>query len=566
MITYYNPYELYHHGIKGQKWGVRRFQNRNGDLTQAGKKRYDNPYELYHHGIKGMRWGVRRFQNRDGTYTPLGQRRRSEGNPEYERVPRDYTKAKRIAKGVAKGVGIAALVSVGTIAAASILTGPAGQKAISTISKNLSNPQTKERIASSVKRKALRTTGAMVDGAMSAIGGLAAAALVAKIGTSTKKGQIASRATSEGVRELTRTNFRNANFSGSKIDKNSKEYQNLFKNQNGGIRSEDERKKIKGWVNDGLSIDQIQKKIDEELTHSDELFHHGIKGQKWGVRRFQNKDGSLKPAGEKRYYGHNTSDSSGPSKASSSSSSSEKTKKPGLFSPDNPNAERNKKIAKAVAITAGVAAASVAAFCVAKKVNSGMEEASKLLSNEETRKHMLEEARYHRDSMKDLMDHDRVKKIDTKYGADVIRDATLRKDKALLNQKEWNLNLAQQHYNTAKKQLEEGRADKRIGKYISKVEATRERNKQKAEQQSKGKEFQQAQYLLKQVAYLQGLGNSNMYSNNRNTNLDNARKGREQLEKLAQNPSIASMLKSYASSVNLPGMRELADDILRKGA
>lgn len=37
------------------------------------------------------------------------------------------------------------------------------------------------------------------------------------------------------------------------------------------------------------------------LISEEELRHHGIKGQKWGVRRFQNKDGSLKPAGMKRY-------------------------------------------------------------------------------------------------------------------------------------------------------------------------------------------------------------------------------------------------------------------------
>lgn len=32
-----------------------------------------------------------------------------------------------------------------------------------------------------------------------------------------------------------------------------------------------------------------------------ELMHHGIKGMKWGIRRFQRKDGSLTPAGKKRY-------------------------------------------------------------------------------------------------------------------------------------------------------------------------------------------------------------------------------------------------------------------------
>lgn len=36
-----------------------------------------------------------------------------------------------------------------------------------------------------------------------------------------------------------------------------------------------------------------------------ELYHHGIKGMRWGVRRYQNKDGSLTPQGKKK-YGKNT--------------------------------------------------------------------------------------------------------------------------------------------------------------------------------------------------------------------------------------------------------------------
>lgn len=35
-----NHNELYHVGVKGMKWGVRRYQNKDGSLTDAGKKRY----------------------------------------------------------------------------------------------------------------------------------------------------------------------------------------------------------------------------------------------------------------------------------------------------------------------------------------------------------------------------------------------------------------------------------------------------------------------------------------------------------------------------------------------
>lgn len=36
------------------------------------------------------------------------------------------------------------------------------------------------------------------------------------------------------------------------------------------------------------------------MTTNGELFHWGVKGMKWGVRRYQNKDGSLTPRGRKR--------------------------------------------------------------------------------------------------------------------------------------------------------------------------------------------------------------------------------------------------------------------------
>lgn len=40
-MRYLTEQELYHHGILGQKWGVRRFQNQDGSYTAAGKARYD---------------------------------------------------------------------------------------------------------------------------------------------------------------------------------------------------------------------------------------------------------------------------------------------------------------------------------------------------------------------------------------------------------------------------------------------------------------------------------------------------------------------------------------------
>ena len=37
------------------------------------------------------------------------------------------------------------------------------------------------------------------------------------------------------------------------------------------------------------------------IRPDDELYHYGVLGMKWGVHRYQNKDGSLTAAGKKRY-------------------------------------------------------------------------------------------------------------------------------------------------------------------------------------------------------------------------------------------------------------------------
>lgn len=67
-----NPKFIAHHGIKGQKWGIRRYQNEDGSYTEEGKRRYgiynydkENRSKLY--SETGRLGSARRFSDAKAT-------------------------------------------------------------------------------------------------------------------------------------------------------------------------------------------------------------------------------------------------------------------------------------------------------------------------------------------------------------------------------------------------------------------------------------------------------------------------------------------------------------------
>lgn len=81
--------------------------------------------ELYHHGIKGQRWGVRRYRNKDGTLTSDGKKRYNENQKSNKK--RKLSTKQKVTIGVAAGT--ATLAVVGGIAYSKYIKSKAGEMA-----------------------------------------------------------------------------------------------------------------------------------------------------------------------------------------------------------------------------------------------------------------------------------------------------------------------------------------------------------------------------------------------------------------------------------------------------
>ena len=271
---------------------------------------------LYHYGIKGQKWGRRRYQNPDGTLTAEGKKRYDDDGPNESR----NETGKKIAKGLAAGaaVGLAAYAMYNPKSRKLILDMAGKTMAQVKATTEKAAPVVKEHLKKLGKNtitnlgQASEKVGkAMTDAALASMGTIAVAKLTDKLATTDadseqvrNKNKIILDTAKAGIEAATKANGggSNNNSSGNKggsvgaeitnaigapskkpIDKQTSDWQNLFKDSNGNQRDSDTRATIKSMASAGYDIDQISnylKQVDNgTIKHSyddvkDELYYY----------------------------------------------------------------------------------------------------------------------------------------------------------------------------------------------------------------------------------------------------------------------------------------------------
>ena len=317
-MDYLQIRELYHDGIKGMKWGIRRYQNYDGTLTEEGRRRYNPRYrEDRANGsvpIKDEKDGNYYYKNKDGDkilyktrseqlsdteLTDLNRRVQQENKlaaeissaydpPEYKGPKADqaFRDASKLTKDISESL-------------------PKGNGRV--IKKNYSNLSDQE-LRDRINRLQLEDNYGRLTGDTKYV----------------KSG-------SEKARDFLQTAGALLAITGSAV---------ALANTIADMQD----KKM-------LRMQQSMRQSDILDENENTLEHHGILGMKWGIRRYQNEDGTLTAEGQARYGGKTHVDELSDEEKADLQEAGRK--------------DRNKKIAIGVGVAA--AAVTVGAAWLAKR-------------------------------------------------------------------------------------------------------------------------------------------------------------------------------------------------------
>jgi hypothetical protein len=316
---------LCHYGIKGQKWGLRRFQNKDGSLKAAGRKRYaDDGGSEAPAKRKGMSASTKKkLMVGAGIALATAATIYAIENPNVVKMPLSAAKklatesnAAKAVSNVLKNSRTIDLMKKGAVKSASALK-TAATKASPAVGTFLKNSGSKTMTA--LKASGSRVGNAMLDAALLSAGTIAIGKLSNKLATDENtseairdRNQIILDTATAGIKALPRgsagggNNKGNSgnNGNGGSVSKavsdaigapskkgNAKQdpaYNTLFKDSNGNQRDEKTRAEIKSMASAGYDIDQLKDylaRIDRgELQHSFAEFKGAL--NYWTARQY----------------------------------------------------------------------------------------------------------------------------------------------------------------------------------------------------------------------------------------------------------------------------------------